>query len=170
MSDDEEIIDPFDNAELITKQTKKALRMKREGYDFVEIAQALTKLSGGVEVTPALARRRVRQHWDKVKGEALDEHLQYELARLDDLLKRYYRMLGQIEDDLAETDTIVKLGAQILKVSERRSKLLGLDAAQKVDATVTETTQQDLELQEMIREAEAANAVKAQNIKKRARR
>lgn len=49
---------------------------------------------------------------------------------------------------------------RLLKIQERRARLLGLDAAVKVDATVTETTQQDLELIDMVNaaKAQAANA------------
>ena len=45
--------------------------------------------------------------------------------------------------------------ATLLKIVERRSKLLGLDAPTRVDATVYEVTQADLELQETLREARA---------------
>jgi hypothetical protein len=40
-------------------------------------------------------------------------------------------------------------------VQERRAKYLGLDAPERVDATVTEVTQEDLELRELLAEARA---------------
>jgi hypothetical protein len=47
-----------------------------------------------------------------------------------------------------------------LKVSERRARLLGIDAAEKLEAVVTEVTQADLELAELLREAKARNATR----------
>jgi hypothetical protein len=44
------------------------------------------------------------------------------------------------------------------KLQDRRAKYLGLDAPVQVDATVTETTQADLEIADMIREAQAKAA------------
>lgn len=43
----------------------------------------------------------------------------------------------------------------LLRVSERRAKLNGLDAPIKVEATVTEVSQADIALQEMVAEAKA---------------
>jgi AcrR family transcriptional regulator len=47
---------------------------------------------------------------------------------------------------------------RFLKIQDRRAKLLGLDAAVKVDATVVETTQLDIEAAEMVAEAKAKAA------------
>jgi ribosomal protein S4 len=63
-----------------------------------------------------------------------------------------------IEDDgpvLQAIDRLVKIEDARNRNAERRAKLTGVDAALKVDATVHEVTQQDLELQEMIRDAKA---------------
>jgi hypothetical protein len=70
-----------------------------------------------------------------------------------------------LEDDapvLQAVDRLTRLSAERRAISEQRRriseslrKLHGLDAPTRVDATVHETTQQDLELQEMLREAKA---------------
>jgi hypothetical protein len=54
-----------------------------------------------------------------------------------------------------------------LRIQERRAKLLGLDAPtqQTVDATVVQKTPQDLELDELVREAQAREAVREARIK-----
>jgi uncharacterized protein YerC len=73
-----------------------------------------------------------------------------------------------MEDDgpvLQAIDRLVKIEAARGQNSERRAKLLGLDAALKVDATVHEVTQQDIELQEMLREAKARVAAQEQALR-----
>lgn len=57
---------------------------------------------------------------------------------------------------------------RLLKIQERRARLLGLDAAVKVDATVTETTQQDLELIDMVNAAKAKAAAAEASLKSQA--
>jgi hypothetical protein len=57
---------------------------------------------------------------------------------------------------------------RLLKIQERRARLLGLDAAMKVDATVTETTQQDLELIDMVNAAKAKAAAAEEELKAQA--
>lgn len=51
------------------------------------------------------------------------------------------------------------------KINAERRKLHGTDAAVKVDATVHEVTQQDIELAELIRETQAKNAAEEARIK-----
>lgn len=53
---------------------------------------------------------------------------------------------------------------RVLKVQERASRLLGLDAPDRVEATVTQVTQADLELQELLREARAASALEQEEL------
>jgi hypothetical protein len=57
---------------------------------------------------------------------------------------------------------------RFLKIQDRRAKLLGLDAPTKVDATITETTQEDLELADMIRTAQAKAAAAESQLKENA--
>jgi hypothetical protein len=72
-----------------------------------------------------------------------------------------------VEDDmfiLQAVDRLTRLEEQRRKVSESIRRLLGADMPVRVDATVTETTQQDLELQEMIRDAKARVQMEEQQI------
>lgn len=68
-----------------------------------------------------------------------------ELERLDTLIEAVWTMA-----QTGDKDAI----ASYLKISERRAKLLGLDKPILVDATVTEITEAERELQEMIRQAD----------------
>lgn len=54
---------------------------------------------------------------------------------------------------------------QLRRLNIEWRKLHGTDAAVKVDATIHEVTQQDLELQEMLREAKAAADAEEQQIR-----
>jgi hypothetical protein len=66
-----------------------------------------------------------------------------------------------MEDDgpvLQAADRLLKIEDARRRNGERRAKLTGIEAALKVDATVTEVTQQDIALQEMLAEMRAKNA------------
>lgn len=52
-----------------------------------------------------------------------------------------------------------------MKVEERRVKLLGVDAPERVEATVIEISQEDVALAELVREAQAAAAVAEQRLR-----
>ena len=54
---------------------------------------------------------------------------------------------------------------RLVKIRESYRRLFGLDRPVKVDATVHEVTQQDIELQEMLREAKAAMHAEEQQIR-----
>lgn len=72
-----------------------------------------------------------------------------------------------VEDDtfiLQAIDRLNRIEESRRRTSESIRRLLGLDMPVKVDATVTETTQQDIELQEMIRDAKAKVQLEEQRI------
>lgn len=54
--------------------------------------------------------------------------------------------------------------ADLDKLLSRRAKILGLDAPTRVDATVFEVTQEDIALQDMIRQAKLTNRDIEQNV------
>jgi hypothetical protein len=73
-----------------------------------------------------------------------------------------------MEDDapvLQAADRLLKIEEARRRNGERRAKLTGIEAAVKVDATVHEVTKQDIELQEMLREAKAAMHAEEQQIR-----
>jgi len=72
-----------------------------------------------------------------------------------------------MEDDgpvLQAADRLLKIEDARRRNGERRAKLTGIEAAVKVDATVHEITQQDIELQEMLRDAKARARAEEQQI------
>ncbi len=52
-----------------------------------------------------------------------------------------------------------------VKVAERRARLLGIDVPERVEATVTEVTREDIALAELVREAQAAAAGAEQQLR-----
>lgn len=82
-----------------------------------------------------------------------DEVRKMELDRLD-------RWLAKLDAQIAEDRYVARNVEVAVRVSERRAKLLGLDAPEKIEATVTEVTQEDIALAELVAEAQmqAANA------------
>lgn len=87
-----------------------------------------------------------------------DEVRLLELDRLDG-------WLGRLEDQLDNGEAPERVVPVLLKVQERRARLLGLDAPERVDATVHEVTAQDVELAEMLAEAKAKAAVDEQRLR-----
>lgn len=73
-----------------------------------------------------------------------------------------------VEDDtfiLQAVDRLNRIEESRRKTSESIRRLLGLDMPVKVDATVTEVGQDDIELAALLREAKAKNAVEEARIK-----
>ena len=81
-------------------------------------------------------------------GETVAVLVELENARFD-------QMLEKLKPGIDAGDPQAVNAA--LRVSDARRKMFGLDAAIKIDATFHEVTQADLELQELLREAQVAN-------------
>lgn len=133
------------NPARIADEQVKILDLKRTGMTIRAIGDLLK-----------MPKSTVQERLDAAIAElvlpAADEVRKLDLERLDSWLKR-------LEDRLDQGEDPVRVVPIQLKVLERRAKLTGADAPVLVDATFTETTQQDIELQEMLAEAKAAQSV-----------
>jgi hypothetical protein len=121
--------------------------------------------------------RRVDPKIDQYRALHL-ERLEGELVRLGELEERARLVLGRhhitvnngrviaidgepLQDDgpvLAAIDRLIKIEDARRKNNAEQRKLLGLDAPTKVEAQVTEVTQQDIAVQELVAEMKAKNA------------
>lgn len=54
---------------------------------------------------------------------------------------------------------------RVIKLQDRAAKMLGTDAPEKVEASVTQVTQEDIALAELVREARAQAAVEEQQLR-----
>lgn len=171
-----------------TAEREQAYELRLRGRTLRQIAGDMGISHNKVHV---LLKEEIANRLDPLK----DQYLQYELDRLDHMQQAVLAVLenpGRVEyvahwDGTYETNdagerfksitmvpTLVVddrkiLGAidRLVRISESRRKLVGLDAPVKVqaDVNVTETTQEDLEIQEMIREAKAKAAASAAKIR-----
>lgn len=157
-----------------TQEREQAYELRLRGRTLRQIAADMGCSTAKVQ---DLLREEIKERLDPLK----DQYLQYELDRLDAMQQAVIAVLeqpwtvvtvsyetGEVDDDgkpewglrkIAIVDDRKILGAvdRLVRISESRRKLVGLDAPVKVqaDVQVTETTQEDLELQELIREAKA---------------
>lgn len=97
----------------------KALELRKQGYSYEDIAKACGYASRGA------AHNAVSSALKQTLREPADELRTLELERLDKIIRAMQPALDQ-------GDT--KAAACIIRVMERRAKLLGLDAAIKVEA------------------------------------
>lgn len=147
--------------------------------------------TGGKRIPASTARDLCREEHERRIDPKVDEYRALELARLEAALERLHHMEESVRtvmarkhvtvnngrviyigDEPMEDDTFVLQAVDRLnrieesrrRTSESIRRLLGLDMPIKVDQTVTETTQQDIELQEMIRDAKARVQLEEQGI------
>lgn len=160
-------------------------QLKLDGHSFRAIEAITAAPNGptnGARIPWTTARDLLREELARRVDPKIDqyralhlERLEGELVRLNDLEARAREVLDRhhitvnngrvisidgepLQDDgpvLAAIDRLVRIEDARRKNNAEQRKLLGLDAPTKVDAQVTEVTQQDIELQEMLRDAKA---------------
>jgi hypothetical protein len=181
------------------EKAQVVFQLKLDGHSFRAIEAITAAPDGptrGDRIPWTTARDLLREELARRVDPKIDayrvlhlERLEAELLRLDELEARAREVLdrhhitvnngrvinvdGQpLQDDgpvLAAIDRLLKIEDARRKNNESQRKLLGLDAPTKVDAQVTEVTQQDIELAELVREAQAKNAADEAAIKGEAR-
>jgi hypothetical protein len=146
------------------REAEEALRcfqLRLRGLSYRTIA-AETGMSA------ATVYRRVEEHLSATVTPAADAVRAMELERLDDLAARTYAVLvgehplvqnGRViyQDDVPVRDPRPVLGAvdRLIRIQERRARLLGLDMPARMDATVHKVGPEDIELTQLINEAKA---------------
>jgi hypothetical protein len=121
----------FPNPETSAKKLKEkeraiqALELRKAGASFAMIAGQLEYAD------ESGARKAVKALMDKREYEAVNEARKLELERLDKML------LGDGKNGVYNQAVKGNFGAidRVIKIMERRSKLLGLDASAKVETT-----------------------------------
>lgn len=160
----------------------EALRLRSRGMSLREIGQ---RLGYGDESNTCRALSRAV---DAVRGEPAREVIQQQVELLNlmtekamAVLERHHIkvdhgrviLLGRPPEEggdderepLLDDGPILQAISTLLRIQERRARLLGLDAPARVDATVHEVTQVDLQVQELIREAKARQAVEVEQMR-----
>lgn len=122
-------------------------------YELRLTGMALAKIAQETGLSEGTVFNRLKAEVDRRVVPLADEVRKVELDRLN---------IGLVKI-LAEIDagrSIARNVEVLVKVSERISKLTGADAPQVVEATVHQVDSTDLALAELVREAQAAAAVK----------
>jgi hypothetical protein len=124
-------------------------------------------------LSPATVYRRIDEAIAARIAPTVDLYREQQNAALDDLLREWHRqldvgsvMVQQGSEPGAESMSLVERGMKmradalvgILKVQERRARLMGTDAPVRVDATVTHTTPVDTAVADLVAQVERAAA------------
>lgn len=142
---------------LVSERRAKLIKARIDGVSYEAIAD---DPEFGYNGSVSAARKdftRAKRAARDAEQEMADIWVQQELDRLDHYLLALAPRVDRGDSRAIEV---------AIKVGERRAKLLGIDAAVKIDATVTEQpTAQDLELRDMINEAKARIAAEEAELK-----
>lgn len=136
------------NDEDLQVRRVRALELRTLGYGYREIGVALG-------VAAYTAHQDVKRELSRREGEATEQARMVEEARLDKILLRAMQVVEQAK---ASPELVLKAIDRVIRVVHQRSVLLGLNLPARLDIHVTERTQADLELEELLNEAEARNA------------
>lgn len=156
----------------------QAARLRDQGWTFQQIADEL-----GLADKKG-AQRAVRRAISEVIQGPAEQLLKSHMERLETIFDRcmaiadaehvtvsHGKVITMEDPETGEEKPLRDNGPTLAALREARAalesfrRLTGMDKPVKVDATLTEVTQQDLELQEMLREAKARSAAEEQRIR-----
>lgn len=130
----------------------------------------IARIADEMECSVFRVQKLLNKYTPKLLEKDANHHRDIEIGKLDLLEEKLWAMIdedyytvsnGQVVyldtgDPVPDIDPIMKIVDRILKVAERRSKLLGLDKPVRVEATVHTVDKMDMELAEMLREGRAS--------------
>jgi len=133
------------------EEAERCLEMRVCGCTYRQIAERMT--ADGYPMSHQTARVRVEWAVNRIITPGVEELRKVEGERLDLILRSLLPLVAAGDPAAA---------AVWLRASDARRKLFGLDipVPKQVDVTVTERTQEDVELDEMIAEVRAAQAAR----------
>lgn len=129
----------------IEDRRSRAWELRLKGKTVRQIATELQVSVGTAHGDIAAVLERTKEEND----DRAETHRTISLARLEKALGVVEQALdAQVFDELGNADNELRLKAldRMLKIEERRSKLLGLDAPTKVEAKVEGVSLEDLEV------------------------
>lgn len=124
-------------------------------YELRLAGKSLEAIAKEVKLSKGTVHNRIQAHITLRVQPLADELRAVMVDRLDLCIARLH---DQIQDDEA-AHRLARNIEVLVKVEERRAKLLGVDAPERVEATVHEVSATDVALAELVREAQAAAAV-----------
>jgi predicted transcriptional regulator len=136
--------------------------LRVQAYDLKLKGWSLRRIGAEIGVSHVTVKTYIDEEVESRTIPLLNEVVQMELDRYD----RYLARLEEAMDD--EKADVAKLIASAVRVSEARRKLLGYDAPQRVEATVHQVSETDVELAEIVREATVRAALEERQANERA--
>jgi hypothetical protein len=138
------------NQEAKAAEAEWCLQQRLAARSYPQIA-AVSQAEFGRHIPQTTAYKRVQWALKKWIGETAEEVRQVELAKLDELELDFRRVKntehvkvagGTIVRDengvpLIDDSPVLAAGDRLLKIQERRARLLGIDAPERVAATTT---------------------------------
>lgn len=126
------------------ERRERLIAMRRDGISWSRIANELGYVDAAAACTDL---RRVLEQRQEQLAISLDQHRQLELEKLDRLERATIDIL---EEGADEKDQRLAAVETLRRLSERRAKLLGIDAPTKVEAdgvlkVIVESTDFDVE-------------------------
>lgn len=129
----------------------------------------LARVADIMECSVFRVQKLLNKYTPKLLEKDASHHRDIEINKLDLLEERLWTMIDEdyytvsqghvvymdTGDPVPDIDPIMKIIDRLLKVMERRSKLLGLDKPVRVEATIHTMDNVDMELAEMIRRGRA---------------
>lgn len=131
------------NKEQMAEQAVRAFELRITGASRRQISQVLGISTDTVD-------KRLRDHMRTIVSPKVDE-----IRKLHDA--EYDRLRLKLEAEMQSDNPMIRLRAIELKdkIMTAQRKIHGADAPVQVETTVTEVTQQDIELRTLIREQKA---------------
>lgn len=154
-------------------ETEAAADRRKEAFELRKRKMPYRKIAEVLDVSVSTAFSYVEEYWKELEAatkETAEQVRNQELETLDELEARWAPLAlheglnvskliegpdGEVKHiRLEDYDAGLKAVDRLLKIHERRSKLLGLDAAQKVEGEIKHTHMTLEEFEKRVKEAE----------------
>lgn len=138
---------PNNNEARRIEREEAAFALRLQGHTYAAIGRQM-----GCSATNV--RQWIDSEIERRIGPAVEKLREFEAARLDELTVRAWEVMLNNAGEMR-----LKAIDRLLQIARRRAALLGLDSPVRVDAVISQMSEQDIALAEMVNEARAANAV-----------
>jgi hypothetical protein len=145
------------NPVVLAEQKAECYRLKLRGHTIRQIADELAVSHPEWDLSRSTVQRRIQDECTERVNPLVEELRQQQVDRLESYIQALHE---QIDKGGRGLPRVIEVA---IKTDERLAKLLGLDAPQQVETTVTGP--EDVELAELIAEQKARNAVTEQAIR-----
>lgn len=142
------------NAEGKFERTIEASRLEADAARLRSLGMSYREIAATQKIDVATAYRRVQHALAAVPVESVSELRRVELDRLDELQKRLFKVAssdhpmvshGRVIPNVIDLTPNLQAMAQLLRLSESRRKLLGLDAPTRVHVRVSDEVTAEIE-------------------------